>query len=222
VDGDSQTNGPFGTGEREGLVLPPWEQRDRYGFLNSIYQTIKEVLFSPVQFFERMPSQVSLAQPLFFAMVLGAVGAFFMWMWSLTFSSVQMFFDQDWSELLKEPFIYGIFFGASPVLTIIDVFISAGVTHLCLMVLGGNRLGFEATFRVVAYAQAVSILTLLPFCGVVILEFWFLALVIIGLYKMHDTDLWRAILAVFLPLLLCLFSCGGLVLFLLSVGAISG
>ena len=39
---------------------------------------------------------------------------------------------------------------------------------IVLMLVGGNKLGFEATFRVAAYGEAASILALVPFCGGVI------------------------------------------------------
>ena len=31
----------------ETLRLPPWEERQRYGLLNALYLTIKDVLFTP-------------------------------------------------------------------------------------------------------------------------------------------------------------------------------
>ena len=45
------------------------------------------------------------------------------------------------------------------------LFFEAALLHVCLMLFGGNKLGFEATFRVAAYGQAAGILALVPFCG---------------------------------------------------------
>ena len=75
------------------------------------------------------------------------------------------------------------------------------------MLVGGNRLGFEATFRVVAYAMAASLLLIVPVCGSLLFPIWSLVVMVIGLHKIHDIEPWRAIIAVLLPLLLCSLSC---------------
>lgn len=203
-----ETTGPNGFTEapEEGLALPPWEERQRYGFLNALYLTIKDVLFAPGPFFARMPSRIGLGQPLLFAVVVGIISAFFSWMWSLTGSSLQMFVAEDLGEVFRGPLAYSAVFMLSPVLVIAGVFVFAGVIHGCLMLVGGNRLGFEATFRVIAYDQAVSILALVPFCGHIIAVFWSVIILIVGLHKIHDTDPWRAVVAVIVPVVIC---CGG-------------
>jgi len=147
----------FGT---EGLLLPPWERRERYGFLNGLYLTIKDVMLAPRVFFHRMPTQVGLAQPLYFALVLGIVAAFFGWMWSLAGSSLQMFVADNLEEVIKGPLYSFLAFLFSPLTVAILVFLKAGLIHLMLMLVGGNKLGFEATFRVAAYGEAAGILAL--------------------------------------------------------------
>ena len=109
--GDYQENGfdpGFGPEGAEGLQLPPWERRERFGFLNGLYLTIKDVLFTPRQFFHRMPSQVGLVPPLLFAIVIGVVAAFFDWMWSLAGSSLEMFLNEDLDQVIRGPI--GFFF----------------------------------------------------------------------------------------------------------------
>lgn len=194
----------FGTTGTEGLLLPPWERRERFGFLNGLYLTIKDVLLSPRTFFHRMPTQVGLAQPLYFALVLGILAAFFVWMWSLAGSSLQMFMADDLGEIFKGPLYSFLMFLFSPVTVAVLVFIKAGLIHLVLMLVGGNKLGFEATFRVAAYSEAASILALVPFCGNVIGVLWGLFITIVGLYSIHETDPWRAVVAVVAPMALCL------------------
>jgi len=206
-NGDDFRNGVdegFGTTGTEGLLLPPWERRERYGFLNGLYLTIKDVLLSPRTFFHRMPSQVGIAQPLYFALVLGVVAAFFGWMWGLAGSSLQMFVSEDFDEIVKGPLFSFLAFLFSPITVAILVFLKAGLIHVMLMLVGGNKLGFEATFRVAAYGEAASILALVPFCGGVLGVLWGLFITIVGLYSIHETDPWRAVLAVVAPMALCL------------------
>jgi hypothetical protein len=203
-DFDAEVDDGFGTSGTEGLLLPPWERRERYGFLNGLYLTVKDVLLTPGTFFQRMPTQVGLAQPLYFALVLGVVAAFFGWMWSLAGSSLQMFVADDLEEIVKGPLYTFLAFLFSPVTVAVLVFLKAGLIHLMLMLVGGNKLGFEATFRVSAYGEAASILALLPFCGGVLGVLWGLFITIVGLYSIHETDPWRAVLAVVAPMVLCL------------------
>jgi hypothetical protein len=102
-------------------------------------------------------------------------------------------------------FAFQVAFGA--VFVVIGLFIAAGVLHLMLLLLGGARRDFEATFRVVSYAQATSILFLLPFCGQVIGGVWCLVLYVVGLAEVHRIGHGRAVAAVLLPLALVCCCC---------------
>jgi hypothetical protein len=195
--------------ETPGLELPPWENRERYGFFNGLYLTVRDVLSAPGAFFARMPTRLGLWQPLLFAVVIGVISAFFDWMWSLAASSLRVILDEDVGRLLRGPFYSGLFWILSPLIAVVGLFVRAGVVHLCALLLGGGRFGFEATLRVVAYSDAVWIFALLPFCGNVVALFWGTATAIIGLQKSQQMEGWRATLAVLLPLLLCLVSCFG-------------
>ncbi|MCP4574261.1 MAG: hypothetical protein GY838_18015 [bacterium] len=201
----------FNEQSADGLSLPPWEQRENYGYLNATYLTVKGVMLSPAQFFHRMPARVGLAQPLFFAVVLGVIASFFSWMWALSGSSLQVLVEEDMAGAMKGPFVGFIVFLTSPVTAAITVAINAALTHLVLMLVGGNRLGFEATFRVAAYAMATSILAVVPFCGSTVGALWSVAVMIIGLYSIHETEPWKAIVAVLAPTLLCLMATGSAV-----------
>jgi hypothetical protein len=203
-------SGP-GSDASEGLRLPPWERRERFGFLNALYLTVKDVLVAPGHFFHQMPSRVGLLQPLLFAVVIGAIATFFGWMWSLAGSSLQLMVAEDMGEVgevLQGPWWSFVLFLFSPVIVAVGILVKAALIHLLLMLLGGNKLGFEATFRVAAYAEATSILGLLPFCGSVLGTVWGLVVVIVGLYSIHETDPWRAIVAVLLPMMLCFSAIG--------------
>lgn len=193
----------FGTGATEGLLLPPWERRERFGLLNGLYLTIKDVLFAPAQFFHQMPTQVGLLQPLYFAVLLGVVASFFAWMWSLTGSSLQMFMADDLEQVFKGPFYSFVAFLGSPITVAFLVFVKAALIHGVLMLVGGNRLGFEATFRVAAYGEAAGILALVPACGSAVGIIWSLVIAVVGLYSIHETDPWRAVVAVVAPAVLC-------------------
>jgi|GEM_PF-1349195 len=195
----------------ESLQLPPWEQRETYGWLNGTYLTIKGVLLSPGRFFHRMPSRMGLTQPLLFAVALGVVASFFSWMWALSGSSLQVLVDEDFGHAIHGALYGFLAFLFSPVTVALMVTIKAALIHGVLMLVGGNRLGFEASFRVAAYGEATAILALFPFCGSVVGGFWGLAVTIIGLYSIHETEPWKAVAAVLAPMILCLGATGSAV-----------
>ncbi len=199
----------FGPEAQEGLSLPPWEQRENFGVLNGLYLTIKGVMLAPGHFFHRMPTRQGLLQPLLFAVVLGVAASFFSWMWTLTGSSLQALVQESFEEAVKAPIYSFLAFLFSPLTVSAVVLLKAAVIHLVLMMAGGNRLGFEATFRVSAYGEATSILALVPFCGAAVGTLWALVVTIIGVYSIHETEPWKAVLAVLAPMLLCLAATGG-------------
>lgn len=192
----------------EGLQLPPWERRERFGLLNGLYLTVKDVLLAPGRFFHRMPSQMGILRPLMFAVVLGAIGTFIAWMYSLVSSSLQMVLLGDFSHSQSSLVSFFLFL-FSPILVTLGIFIQAGMIHGALMLLGGNRLGFEATFRVSAYSEATTVILLVPICGSWVAMIWSMVILIIGLYNIHETEPWKAVMAVLAPLLLCFMVIGG-------------
>jgi hypothetical protein len=215
---DENFDDGFGTSGTEGLLLPPWERRERFGFLNGLYLTIKDVLLTPRNFFHRMPSQMGLAQPLYFALVIGVVAAFFSWMWSLAGSSLEMLFTDDLGDVLQGPISNFMIFLFSPVIVAIQVFIWAAIIHVVLMLVGGDKLGFEATFRVVAYGEAAAILAIVPGCGTFFGVLWSLFITIVGLYSIHETDPWKSVVAVVAPMFLCFSTfAGSIVMLMLAI-----
>ena len=116
---------------------------------------------------------------------------------------------------LGEPLIYALIGGSvggilSPLFLAIFLFIWSALAHLCLMIVGGANQPFETTFRVLAFTQgSTGPLQIIPVCGGLIAGVWAIVCYCIGLARAHETDTGRAVLAVFLPLIVC---CGGGVL----------
>jgi len=87
---------------------------------------------------------------------------------------------------------------------LLGILLNGLILHLFLALFGGANQGLTITLRVVAYAQAPTILAVVPILGSCVGSIWVLVLHIIGLAAAHRTEVWRAVLAVFAPLLLCL------------------
>lgn len=206
--------------EQRGLRPPPWEERDRYGTLNALVATIRLVLMAPRRLFGRMPVGLGILQPLLFAALLGLIGALFDWMWSLASGDLPFAFGPDAGRMLRHGWLTGAGFVLSPITVVVMVFLRAAVFHALLTVMGGNRLGFEATFRVVAYARATRLLSVLPLCGGFLGLVWELAVTVIGLASIHECDDWKPIVAVLAPVLLALMLFGSGVMMLLGLAAL--
>ena len=205
-----------------------WDERGRIGFFTALVETTRQVLTDPVGFFRAMPVAGGLASPLLYAVVMGwlglAVAAFYQALFhSVVGSSLgalggrpELAAALGWVEGWAG-FVGQVVFGGGFV--VIGLFVFAGILHLMLLLLGGARRDFEATFRVVGFSQATSLVLLLPFCGQLIGIVWSLVLCVIGLAEAHRIGHGKAAAAVLLPLVVACCCCAGL-LFLFA-GAIA-
>jgi hypothetical protein len=187
------------------------------GFVPALVETTKQVLFGSAEFFRRMPTEAGIGAPLGYAMLVGYFGVVVVAIYQAV---MRVALGSTLYELGRQgplgriaPFLEGgvglvsqIVLG--PFFLLIGLFLGAGIYHLLLLLLGGAKRGFEATFRVVCYAQAADILCVVPFCGSVIGFFWGLAVLIIGLAEAHRIGRGTAALAVLLPILLLCCCCG--------------
>src|SRR5262245_53529928 len=152
----------------------PWERRDQIGIAAGLVETTTQVLSGPEGFFARMPVTGGLTSPLLYGLLIGYVGlvasTLYSLVFKLTFGRLRRLrrpggpLERVARFLESGPNLVGnLVFG--PVFIAIVLFIWAGILHVMLLVLGGAQRDFEATFRVASYAQATSILQIVPVCG---------------------------------------------------------
>ena len=201
--------------ERTGL---PWEHRQEKGFFNAFIETLTMVLTRPAEAFGVMKREGGLVEPLIYALIGGCVGGIVSLLFSLGFRSVGLFADKNNSFAAMTGM--GMGFASIilvPLFIVIALFIGSGLVHLCLMIVGGANKPFETTFRVFAFSQgSAGPLQIIPICGGLISGVWALVCNCIGLARAHETDTGRAVLAVFLPVIVC---CGGGLLIAFMFGA---
>jgi hypothetical protein len=206
-----------------GRYKTPWEDRGTNGFFNGLFKTVRDVLFTPSAFFKKMPVTGGLTDPLLFAMIIGTVGLLFLSVWDLLLhDAMRSFMTTEMGSAAGRGMASGV---ASPLgtlmmpfLLIIWLFIVSGMLHLFLMLVRGEKAGFEATFRVVNYSVSPFLLMVIPYCGMLITMLWVLTLAMIGLRDAHETTGGKATAAVLFPFLFC---CGMMVLAaVLFMGAI--
>ena len=186
--------------------LPAWEHLQQVGFLTATSQTIRQVLLEPTKTFARLKRSGGLLQPLLYAILMGCVGGGMAVLYQMGILLIAP--DQAPTPLLGKVgsammALFALLFFL-PLVVIIQTFLSAALCHGFLFLLGGARRGFETTFRVFCYGDGSSkILLLIPFCGSIFQAVWAFLAIVIGLKEAHQTDTWRALAALVLPLIFC-------------------
>ena len=90
-----------------------------------------------------------------------------------------------------------------PLFALMRIYIGAGIDHLCLLLLGGGKSGFDATLRAYCYAMSPGVFGLIPVCSGYFWEIWRLVLSILAYKNVHRMSGGRATAAVLLPLGFC-------------------
>src|SRR5205814_9393099 len=167
--------------------------------------TLIMVLTRPAEAFTVMKREGGVSEPLIYAIIGGSVGGVIYFLYNFLLSSAHMFGSHE-NPMMQmmgggiRPLFFIIFV---PLVVAIETFISSAIFHLCLMIVGGAKLPFETTFRVVCFAGgSANPLLIIPICGGLIGAIWKIVLYFIGFARPHDPDTGRALLAVVLPLIL--------------------
>lgn len=219
---------PANESERNG---PPWEDRQQLGIPPALWQTIRSVLLEPTETFSKMRREGGIGNPMAYYVILG-------WVSGLAQLAYQFLTHTGFATLGKTPnpilemmssstfmVVWAVFM---PAFIALGSFIGSGILHLSLLICQGAKQPFETTYRSYAYVRGssaalfllpVPLLGLLPVpslgqtvstiwafgCGI-----WGLICICIAIARTHEITTGRAVLAVFLPLIVC---CVGLVLF---------
>jgi hypothetical protein len=197
-----------------------WEHRQERGLFNAFVETLVMVLTKPGEAFTVMKREGGLGEPLIYALIGGCLGGIVSLLFSLGLQSVGFFANRHDTFAAMTGMGVGsaAFIVLVPLFIVIGLFIGSAIVHLCLMIVGGANQSFETTFRVIAFSQgSTGPLQMIPICGGLIAGVWALVCNCIGLARAHETDTGRAVLAVFLPLIVC---CGGVLLIALMFGGL--
>jgi hypothetical protein len=163
-------------------------------------------------------------KPIYFGVIVGSIGVIVSFLLQMVFQGfgflAQISGGRNPDEAIGG---FAAFFGmmlcflvVAPLFVAGGLFLQAGILHLCLMLFGGANRGFETTFRICCYSQAINLLAIIPCIGGYIAPIWVLVVQIIGVINAHETDNWRAVMAVLLPMLVCCV--GAFLIFMLIVG----
>jgi hypothetical protein len=190
----------------------PWERRRTIGFGSGLAETAQQVLTSPERFFREMPVAGGIGDPLLYGLIVSYVGlvaaAVYNAVFNVTFGSAFAGLSEHPELARFLPLMQGgmglvLNLVLGPIFLAVGFFVWSGVLHLLQLLLGGGGRGFEATFRVVAYASTTNLIQIVPMCGGLIGGIYGLVLAIIGLAAAHGDSKGKTAAAVLLPLVLC-------------------
>jgi hypothetical protein len=184
----------------------PWESEQS---AQSLFETLKAVLLETQQTFGRASKTQSIGPAFIYVLILGVAGGLIGQLWSLAttgfMSNLAGIEGMEGMEGIGGLATSGVTgFLLVPVWVVGGCFVVAGLVHLTLMMLGAASAGFEATFRVIAFAQgSAAPLQIVPVLGPLIGMVWGIVVEIMGIKELHDTTTGKAAAAVLLPLFVC-------------------
>jgi hypothetical protein len=149
---------------------------------------VQAVVLRPVDFFRGILRRGDLINPLIFAIICYEVSAILGGLLRLIGIGANQGFGSFIASIIL-----------APIFAAIGLFIGAGILHLLVMLIIGSRnSGFEATFRVGAYAAVTSLVSWIPLIGW-ILSLYGIYLAIVGIREVHNTTTGKAAIVVLIP-----------------------
>jgi hypothetical protein len=198
----------------------PWEHREQIGFGKAWFDTVSLLITKPSDAFTMMRPEGGFGGPLVFGLIGGCAGGIISLLFQGAFQSIPGFgqsnaFDAFGVGIWTIIVIYAVLM---PLFVTVGLFINAALLHLCLMMLGGANRSFETTFRVACFtAGSANLFAMIPICGGIIAMVYHIVLECIGLSRAHPTTTGKALLAIFLPMIVC---CGVIVLLIVLAGGL--
>jgi len=175
-----------------------WESGE--GFFSALLKTTKDSLFSPSQFFRKSAVGEGYLSPLIYGLIVGIIGlgGSMFWQWLL----LSRFVPSRLLMMVPYDIPLTLLTIALPFIVLFSILLGSAITHVCLMIVGGNKTGFRTTFRTVSYSYSSHLFGVIPIIGSTIGSIYTLILVIIGVREGHRISTSRAVLAVLFPLIL--------------------
>jgi hypothetical protein len=185
----------FDSNSSEGYC--PWEDEEDIGFVQGLRQTLRQSVFEPTKFFQRLSLVGGLKFPFLYALVISTISIIAAYLASTIIDSKAM------------PMSHGMFFMGNSLrslfyvllLLTVEIFIKPAVLFVCLLALGVRNATFEATFRISCYTTGAGIFNAVPWVGAFVSGIWEFAILVIGLREGFRIGTGRAIIAIFLPAL---------------------
>jgi hypothetical protein len=196
--------GPTG-GPPRGPVGSPAREFNLQDPVGSFISTAREVLLNPANFFRGIARQGDFVNPLVFALICALISALLSGIISVVLSPLFAGPGDTAGEAYAGGLMgFVVALILSPIYTAVGLLLLAGVYHLLvwLFARAGNA-GFEATLRVVCYAQATQLVSWIPIVNI-LAAIYLVVLSFFGIREVHATTTGQALLVVLIPVALIL------------------
>ncbi len=182
----------------------PWPPEEGEPILTAFGATWKGATFDPSRFFALTPREHGTGPALLYYLAIGILvaGATLFWDSIPFLAGAGMAGDGLTAGLGYGAVSPLVRFLLAPLFLLGGLFLTAGVIHVLLLMFGGATHGFGTTVRVFCYANSPTIFGVVPIVGTLVGGIWSLVIGIIGLRVAHETDSWKAALAVLIPIIL--------------------
>ncbi|MCK5219400.1 YIP1 family protein [bacterium] len=158
-------------------------------FFKQYYETAKQIIVKPIDFYRQMPVTGGYKEPLVFILITTMIN-----MIGLALENIIWGSGLTIANLGRG----GIMFIAIPVFTVILMFLFALLMLLFSKTVGGTGT-YEAMVRVVAYANIVSVVIWIPYVQIPGLIYW-LVLMVLGIREIHKFTTGKAIGVMSIPI----------------------
>jgi hypothetical protein len=207
----------------EAELPAPFVERKERGFFPAFFQTWKLSALEPAHFFRRVRIDQT-ASAVWFAVIATTVGTWvstiFGYLGSAgTAQQLREALDQlpaeaeSWRSVIEgfasEMTVAGLVgrLLSAPLVSLVALYLGAGVVHLLLMLFRGAQRGFGATLTAAGYASGLGLLSAVPGCGGLVAMVWSAVVFVIGLGATQRCGTGKAAAAVLLPVVL-VCACG--------------
>jgi hypothetical protein len=180
----------------------PWESAEKLGIVRAILQTLRECLFSPFMFFEKLSFTHNTAMSFAYALVIGSIGSILGFFWTYLFLS-RYAEAVPWLAEFSTP---GAGLILAPLLIAAKIFFISAYAQTFLFITGAKRQPIASTISIMCYAESTAVFNLIPVVGSIVAFVWSLFLLAAGLGRVHRLSTAKALAIILLPLpILALF-----------------
>ncbi|NTV51882.1 MAG: hypothetical protein HGA76_02545 [Candidatus Firestonebacteria bacterium] len=148
------------------------------GMFKQYFETGKNIIMKPAEFFKTMPVTGGYKDPLIFALITSVIMGLGLTVITLGVGFLAIIF--------------------APIAVSISVFLAALLLLVCAKMVGGTGT-YEATMRVASYANIVNVIGWIPIVSIIgsIYGLW---LTVVGIREIHKLTLSKAIIAVLIAI----------------------
>ena len=181
----------------------PWEHPERYGLIGSFIQTISRVMFRAPEFFSTIHSQSSALRPAIFYALLGLFQTICAQIWLGSFD-MDTLVDHPMLQEQISSFSTPMTVMMSPFQSVFFLLLFSAFLYLAIRITNPEHADFNLILRIIAYANAPTILVIVPVLGFFIGPVWFVINIFIGVkYALRLT--WQRTILALSPIFLLWF-----------------